>query len=185
MVARRATGLAQAGAQRSGRKNAARTAWVSLPVPSWRVALIGSLAWGLAMSDAAYLALGRITGWLDPHLPTILVIYFLGGLVAFVPSLVAAGALAAGRRAEVRFSAAFVTLAIGTLAATGFVYGIQYMRHDIDWTGFPGPGFPFMDIPKSMIGAQVYYLVLGARLLAPEGLLPLLIASVWLARRLR
>lgn len=155
------------------------------PVGSWRAAFAGSIVWGGATTLAAGAALGRLTGWIDPHLPALLVVYFLGGFAAFVPSMMTAGLVATGARAEARFAAAFVALAAGTVAATGVVYGLQNMRHDIDWTHFPGPAFPFMDIPRSMIGSLAYYLFLGARLLWPEGLVPLVLAGLWIAHRLR
>jgi len=155
------------------------------PVGSWRTALAGSVLWAIAVAGAAGMADRRITGWIDLHLSTILAIYFLGGFAAFVPSIVTAGLVANGRRAGVRLAASAFALVVHTVATTGIVYGFQYMREDIDWTGFPGAAFPFMDIPKSMIGALIYYAVLGVRLLAPEGLFPLLLASFWIARRLR
>ena len=96
-----------------------------------------------------------------------------------------AGLVATGRPAEARFSAAFVTLATGTVLSTGIAYGLQHIRLDVDWRGFPGPPFELLDIPASMMESMVHYLVLGARLFAPEGLVPLLFASLWIARRLR
>ena len=178
---------ARTGARRTDELRQGRLARALRPVRSWRVALAGSLAWAAAMAGAAGMALGRITGWIDPHLKTILAVYFLGGLAAFVPSVdcgrsggngqTRRGALR-GRLRRARRSAPSRPI--------GVVYGFQHMRDDIDWTYFPGPAFPFLDIPKSMIGALV--LLHGPRrppARAGGARCRLLLASLWIARRLR
>lgn len=153
--------------------------------PRWRELVAGSLLWAIAVCLAMLASLWRTTGWIDSHLLALAVVSFCGGLLAYLPARVSAHLVSAGRPAGARFAAAFVGLTFCTVVASSLCYAAQFIQHDVNWTGFGDPSFPYLDLVKSLIGSEMLYAAFGLRLFLPSALPGLVLASLLVMRRLR
>jgi hypothetical protein len=151
-------------------------------IPSWREALIGGPAWGLAMAFSAWCAL-----WLREHdetfhLESILLLYALGGLVAWPLSLFAGRSIAQGRAVETRFAAYLLCLIAGTIGVTALFFALDYRLFYSQWHAAAGSRIWFHQALFTSLSAYYQFLVLGVRLYLPVGAVALLLASLRLAR---
>lgn len=151
-------------------------------MPGCRVALAGGLAWGLVMALCAGLGLAA-RGWADMSAIAFVAAFFLGGgFLAWAPALALAALLPVGRR-EARFAAVFLALACLTIAATAFLFAMQYRLYYAAWHDGPFTIRWIFQFVFTFLAAVYQFLVLGVRLFLPLGLLALAAASVWHARR--
>jgi hypothetical protein len=153
-------------------------------VPDGRTAILGSLSWSLAMAASAALSVAA-SGWLPgPNPVAVILLFFAGGLAAFIPAAFVVRLLA-GQRAEARFAAWFVALALFTIALTGTLYAVHF-RLTIAEAHSPlfSRGW-FFETGFTLAAAFYQFLVLGMPRFYPAGFLMLAAIATWLARRAR
>ncbi|MDL2405720.1 hypothetical protein PY650_08580 [Rhizobium calliandrae] len=154
-------------------------------VPSYRQLLFGSLCWGAAMAGAGLLALYLRNGLLTSHMPALMTVYFLGGMLAFPLMLPLARLLARRRSPEARFAAFFLTLSLGTVAMTAFLFAMDYRWFYARWHAPFGTlvwAFQFVFTGAS---AVYQFAILGLGLFLPFGFIVLVAVSLYLARHMR
>ena len=153
-------------------------------LPGWRLALAGSAAWAAAMAGSAAARL-VYDGWASVDRVVLIVVLFaLGGLLAFAPALWLAR-LVSPARSQGAFAAMFLALATMTIAATAFLFAMQYRLYFAEWHE-PAFTITWMFQFAFTSAAAVYqFLVLGLPLFFPLGLLALLGAALWHARSVR
>lgn len=145
----------------------------------------GALCWGAMMAISALLALYLRNGLHTGSVVPLLMLYFLGGMLAW-PVLLPLARLCAHRRAvETRFAAYFVVLSIGTMAATAFLFALDYRIFYARWHAPFGSIVWMFQFAFTSASAVYQFAVLGSRLFLPLGLLFLVITSIHLARRQR
>lgn len=155
----------------------------ALPAPAGAIG--GTIAWAAAMAASAAIGLllrGRVA---SPQSETIVLIYALGGLLAFPVALYATRLFALGGGAERRFAAALFFLGLGTMLATAFVFSMHYRLYFAQWhSDFPSVAWVFHLL---FTGANAVYQfsVLGTRLFFPFGFVALFVASLLVARQAR
>ena len=139
--------------------------------------------WGVLMSLCALASLfyhGRAgTG----QTAQVLVLYLLGGVLAFPISVFLSRALALGRRAETRFACIFLCLTLLTIAVTAFLFAMQYRLFFARWHAPFATRIWFYQFAFTSAGAVYQFIVMGVRLYMPVGLPALLGMSLWLTRK--
>lgn len=150
--------------------------------PSRRLHFGGSVAWGLLMAACAFLSLAMQGRAETFHLDKILLIFFAGGLLAWIVVLPVARLLTRRRSAETRFAAHFALLSLGTIAATAFLFAMDYRLFYAQWHHPFGTRIWAYQFVFTAAGAVYQFLVMGLRLYLPVGLPILAGASLWLAR---
>ncbi|PYE37065.1 hypothetical protein C8J35_101334 [Rhizobium sp. PP-F2F-G38] len=138
--------------------------------------------WGLLMSLCALASLflhGRAgTG----HTVSVLVLYFVGGMLALPISIFVSRALSLGRRAETRFACMFLCLTLLTIGMTAFLFAMQYRLFFSRWHAPFATRIWFYQFAFTSAGAVYQFIVMGVRLYLPIGLPALLGMSLWLTR---
>ena len=147
--------------------------------------LVQALAWGALMALSAYASLELTIAARTSHLFGLLLIYFAGGVLAFPPAIAMAQWISTGKRAEARFSAAFLCLGGLTLIATAALMALVYRLFLAPWQGETGFGPILLDFVFGTASALYQFAVAGIRKYLPLGLLFLVFASLWLARATR
>jgi hypothetical protein len=148
-------------------------------------AIAGTVTWSAVMALSAAIALmlgGRVA---SSQSQTVIVIYALGGLLAYPVALYATRLFTLGTGAERRFAAALFFLGIATMLATAFVFSMHYRLYYAQWHS----DFPSIDWIFHLLftGANAVYQfsVLGTRLFFPLGIVALFAASLLVARQAR
>ncbi|MGE0501867.1 MAG: hypothetical protein AB7O76_13055 [Rhizobiaceae bacterium] len=159
------------------------TARVAASLPSLRATVFGSVAWAIVNAASAYLGLW-MRDWQAGYFSVVL-IFALGGTLAFAPAYASSHLIAARSPRERRFAAAFVLLAVLTIGLTAALFAVEYRIYYAQWhADFPSMVWGFQLFFTS--AAAVYqFAVLGLRLYFPFGFLALFIAAAWIAGRLR
>lgn len=146
-------------------------------------AVVGAVLWGLAMAASAFLNLYH---WETPgRIRFIVLLYALGGALAFPVGLTLARLASRGRHWETALAAAFICLLGATLAFTGGLFALQYRSYYAEWHA---PAFTLtwaFEFVFTILTALYQFVVLGVRLYFPFGLAALVAASIWFARRRR
>lgn len=151
-------------------------------LPSRPLYFGGSVAWGLLMAACAFVSLAMQGRAQTVHLEKILLIFFAGGLLAWIVVLPMARLLTRRRSAETRFAAHFALLSLGTIAATAFLFAMDYRLFYAQWHQPFGTRIWAYQFVFTSAGAVYQFLVMGLRLYLPVGLPVLAGASLWLAR---
>ena len=155
----------------------------ALPGPA--SALAGAVIWAGVMAASAASALlfsGRV---LSVQSETIVIVFALGGLLAFPAALYATRLAALGAPPERRFAAALLFLGVATVLGTAFVYSMHYRAYFAQWhSDFLTIHWIFQLL---FTGANAVYQfsVLGMRLFFPVGFVALFAASLFVARMAR
>lgn len=153
-------------------------------MPGWRPALLGSLAWGLAMAASAAFCLWSEARAATAVTPTLLIVFATGGFIAWAPAVTLARMIGP-RRPEQRFAALFIALTVATLAVTGMIYALHFRYYFSQWHGaFLTLRWAF-EFGFTVAAALYQFAVLGFRLYFPLGLVALFAAAFWHARRPR
>ncbi|WP_199227119.1 hypothetical protein [Aminobacter sp. AP02] len=154
-------------------------------LPSLRLALAGSVVWGLAMGASALFVL-LLDRWETPVGVRIVVLLFaLGGAAAFPIGWTLARLLSLGRRGETAFAAAFVSFATATIGLTALLYALQYRSYYAEWHEAPFTiTWAFQFVFTGLV-ALYQFAVLGLRLYFPGGFIALFAAALWFASRSR
>lgn len=150
--------------------------------PSARELLFGTPAWGLVMIVSAWTALWLRESGLTFHLVELLVMYGLGGMLAWPLAVFLARFATLGRPAETRFAAYLLCLSLGTIAFTALMFALDYRVFYARWHAHTGTRTWFYQFAFTSLVAFYQFLVLGVRLYLPVGGAALLAASLWLAR---
>ncbi len=149
--------------------------------PSAREILIGSPLWGAAMAASAHVALYLRNGAETSHFYSILLLFLLGGLVAWPFALVLGRFCAQGRACETRFASFFLCLTVCTIAATAFLFALDYRSFYARWHAPVGTLTWFYQFGFTSAGAVYQFVVMGIRLYLPVGFPALAAVSLWLA----
>lgn len=152
-------------------------------LPSAGTAIAGAVLWGAAMGASAFV---NLDDWETPDkVRFIVLLYVLGGVLAFPVGLTLARLVSRGRHWETALAAAFVCLLGATLAFTGALFGLQYRSYYAEWHSpafTPTWAFEFV---FTMLTALYQFVVLGIRLYFPLGFAALVAASISFARQQR
>ena len=154
-------------------------------LPSLSMAVIGGLVWACGMSLSAYVSLWFFIRLETVHLESILILYAAGAFLSFPFSLFFATFLGASRRADTRFAASFLSLSFCTLAMTAFLFSQQFRLFYAQWHSDFGTKLWLNEFVFTSASAVYQFLVSGLRLYLPLGLIELILASLWLAKRMR
>lgn len=150
-------------------------------LPSTTELVVGTPAWGLAMAASAWVALWLREGALTFHLAELLVMYGLGGMLAWPLAVFLARFATLGRPAETRFAAYLLCLSLGTIAVTAILFALDYRVFYARWHADTGTRAWLYQFAFTSLVAFYQFLVLGVRLYLPVGGAALLAVSLWLA----
>ncbi|WEX75896.1 hypothetical protein PYH37_004149 [Sinorhizobium numidicum] len=117
------------------------------------------------------------------HLRSVLLLYALGGVLAWPLSLFAARFAAQDRAVETRFAAFVLCLAAGTIGTTAFLFALDYRVFYSQWHATTGTLTWFFQALFTSLAAIYQFLVLGVRHYLPLGAVAVGIVSLWLAQR--
>ncbi|MCO6185886.1 hypothetical protein [Rhizobium sp. L1K21] len=154
-------------------------------LPSWADVWRGGIVWAIAMFAAAMAGLWFYFRGISGKEYELATIYLLGGLFAWPFALYVTRFMALGCSPPVRFVLALVIIAGCTLAMTAFVFSQQFRLIFAD-THMPiTTRIGLYQFAETSASGVFQFLVAGVRLYFPVGILALVIASLWLARRMR
>ncbi len=158
---------------------------ISQALPPLFPTLAGALLWGLAMGSSA-LATLMLAAWETPYnVRVVIVLFAIGGAVAFPFGLFLARLLSIAERRERAFAAMLLSLAFTTLAVTSGLFALQYRSYYAEWHADAFSRIWFLQFAHTVAAAIDQFAVLGLRLYSPFGFVALLAASAWFARRAR
>lgn len=152
-------------------------------LPSFREVLFGAPVWGVVMALSALVALYLRNGAETSHLYSILVLFFLGGLVSWPFALLLGRFGAIGRGRETRFAAFFLCLTLCTIAITAVLFALDYRIFYARWHAPFGTGLWAYQFAFTSASAIYQFIVMGIRLYLPIGFAALALASLWLTWR--
>ncbi|OCP03942.1 hypothetical protein BC374_26195 [Ensifer sp. LC13] len=150
-------------------------------VPAARELVIGASLWGAAMTLSAWFGLWLRERALTFHLSELLVLFGVGALMAWPPSLFLARFAALERRIETRFAAYLFFLALGTIGMTAMLFALDYRAFYAQWHAPVGTRTWLFQFAFTTAIAFYQFLVMGLRLYLPVGGAILLGVSLWLA----
>ena len=142
----------------------------------------GAILWGILMSAAAFGALYLQNRAETSRLAAVLVLYLCGGVLAWPFALSLARFGAEGRRADARFAAYFFFLTVFTIAATAFLFAMQYRQFYERWHAPFGTRIWIYQFVITGANSVYQFVVMGVRLFVPFGAVVLAATSLWLAR---
>jgi hypothetical protein len=153
--------------------------------PPYPDLIAGAALWGAQMLLSALVALYLRNRMATGHVDDLAILYFAGGLLAW-PFVLPVGRFLAHRRPiETRFAAFFVTLAVGTVLMTAFLFAMDYRLFYARWHAPVGTLTWVFQFLVTSASAVYQFSVLGLRLFLPLGLVCLLTTSFALAKRMR
>ncbi len=150
--------------------------------PDGRELFWGAVLWGLLMSAAAFGALYMQNRAETSRLAAVLILYLCGGVLAWPFALSFARFSAEGRRGDTRFAAYFFCLTVFTIAATAFLFAMQYRQFYERWHAPFGTRIWIYQFLFTGANSVYQFVVMGVRLFLPFGAVVLVGASLWLAR---
>lgn len=154
---------------------------LSQSIPTAAQLVLGTPLWGAAMTLSAWFGLWLRERALTFHLEELLLLFGLGALLAWPPSLFLARFASVGRRPETRFAAYLLFLSLGTIAVTAALFALDYRQFYAQWHAPAGSRVWFYQFTFTSLIAIYQFLVMGIRLYLPFGGLVLLAVSLWLA----
>lgn len=170
----------------AGHELRARTGWrLREALPGWTASVVGAALWALLMAASAFVGLLLEDWQTDEKIRTIALLYALGGAIAFAPGLFAARFVSLGRAAEVRFAAAFLSLALATIGVTALIYAFDYRSYYAEWHAEALSITWAFQLMFTTLGALAQFAVLGLRLYFPLGFVALFLAALWFVRTTR
>ena len=153
-------------------------------LPTLATAVLGSVAWALAMGIAALTKLIYID-WYSPERVMLIAAFFaVGGLVAFLPGIYIGRLLSRGRR-DAGFAATFLALSTATIAVTAFLVALEYRSYYAEWHEAAFTVTWVFQFVFTVASAVYQFLVMGVRIYLPIGLLFIVAASIWNVRGMR
>jgi hypothetical protein len=153
-------------------------------VPDFRTAAVGSVAWALAMGVAALAKLVYMD-WYSPERMALISAFFAaGGLLAFMPGIFVGRLLSRGRR-DAGLAATFLGLSTATVAFTAFLVALEYRSYYAEWHEAAFTVTWVFQFIFTVASAVYQFLVMGARIYFPVGLLFIMAAAIWNVRGMR
>jgi hypothetical protein len=146
---------------------------------------VGAILWGTQMLASAMAALYLRNGMETAHVRDLAMLFFAGGLLAWLFMLPLGRFLAHRRSLKTRFAAFFVALAAGTILMTAFLFAMDYRVFYSAWHASFGSTTWVLQFVFTGASAVYQFAVLGIRLFLPLGLLCLFGTSIALAKRMR
>lgn len=153
-------------------------------LPSLWEILLGAPLWGAMMAISALAALYLRNGAETYHLRSILVLFFCGGVVSWPCALLLGRFCAIGRGRETGFAAFFLCLTVCTIAATAFLFALEYRVFYTRWHAPFGTRIWVYQFSFTSVSAVYQFVVMGIRLYLPLGFAALALASLWLTCRM-
>jgi hypothetical protein len=135
------------------------------------------------MAFSASLAIYLRNGLQTDSALDLVLLYFLGGLLAWPSSVSLARFCGHGAPIETRFAAYVLWLSVGTMAMTAFLFALDYRIFYSRWHAPFGSMIWMFQFAYTGASAVYQFAVLGSRLFLPLGLLFVLATSSYLARR--
>ncbi len=154
-------------------------------LPSISATAVGALVWGAAMGASAFLNLTLDDWETSDRVRLVVLLYALGGALAFPVGLTFAKLVSRGRHWETALAAAFVCLLGATLAFTGGLFALQYRSYYAEWHAPALTRTWAFEFTFTMLTALYQFVVLGIRLYFPLGFAALIAASIWFVRQRR
>jgi hypothetical protein len=154
-------------------------------LPDPLTTLAGTVVWAAASATSAAIWLAISGRFATSHAPAILLVFALGGALAFPVALYLTRLAVPAGHAETRFAAAFVAFGLATILGVAFVFSMDYRQYYAEWHDpFPSVVWAFQFV---FTGATAVYqfAVLGTRMFLPAGLIALFLVSLWHARQAR
>ena len=177
-----ASGHSRTDAQRGLTRKIAQRLLEALP-GLWEV-LLGAPLWGVMMAVSALAALYLRNGAETSHLSSILVLFFLGGLVSWPFALLLGRFGAIGRGRETRFAAFFLCLTLCTITTTAVLFALDYRIFYARWHAPFGTATWAYQFTFTSASAIYQFVVMGIRLYLPLGFAALAVTSLWLTCRM-
>lgn len=151
-------------------------------LPSWPVALGGTLAWAAIMGASAALGLW-LRGWeTQDRIVDVTALFAAGGGLAFAPGLALARLAAGAKPRGTAFAAVFLALSLATIGFTAAVYALVYRSYYAAWHA---DAFTITWVFQQIfttLGALGQFAVLGLRLYFPVGFAALVGAALLFSR---
>jgi hypothetical protein len=135
------------------------------------------------MAASAAVTLRLRTAWHAAELTEVMLLYFVGGALSFLPAVLAARIVAGGRPLGARFAAHFLALSIVTVGLTAFLFALDYRTYYAQWHGHDLSLLWAFQFVFTVLAAVYQFAVVGLGLYLPVGGLALVAASVMLAAR--
>lgn len=143
----------------------------------------GALVWGVVMAASAWLGLWWREWETGDHIFRIVLLFFIGALVAYPLAIAAARWLAADWSSNRRFATAFLALAAATIGVTAGLYALQYRLYYSEWHDDHFSIRWGFELVFTTLAAIYQFAVMGMSLFLPLGFLALIVASYRFARR--
>lgn len=145
------------------------------------VLLAASLIWGALMALSAVAGL-LYREWESTYLiARVAALFFVSGVVAFVPAACIARRLGRNLVTERRFALSFLLLASATIGATALAYAVQYRLYYSEWHDDPFTIRWLFEVGFTTAAALYQFAAMGMSLFLPIGLIALLGASLLFA----
>jgi hypothetical protein len=144
---------------------------------------IGALLWATAMAASASGDLWWRQWETPAKIREIGLLFGFAGLLAFPLALIAARLVSAGRSAEIRFAAAFVSLTVASVGVTAFCYALQYRGYYSEWHAEAFTLRWVFELVFTTLAAGYQFAVMGMPLFFPIGFGVLAVAALWFAHR--
>lgn len=151
-------------------------------LPSWPVALGGTLAWALLMGASAALGLWLRAWETQDRIVDVVTLFAAGAALAFVPGLALARLVAAKKPRGAVFAAVFLALSLATIGFTAAVYAIVYRSYYAAWHADAFTITWMFQQVFTTLGALGQFAVLGLRLYFPLGFAALVAAALLFSR---
>ncbi|MCP4314795.1 MAG: hypothetical protein GY789_01825 [Hyphomicrobiales bacterium] len=141
--------------------------------------------WGALMALSLYVGLQLRVGGLTSHMAALLALHFAGGTLAYPIAVMGLRVVAGNKRAEARFSAAFLCLGGMTIGLTAVLFAIIYRSFYAQWHGEFATWLWVYQLAFTLASALYQFAVIGVRNFLPLGLVFLVAASLWLVKTTR
>ncbi|MDS1134858.1 hypothetical protein [Nitratireductor indicus] len=154
-------------------------------LPSPLAAVAGALLWGLFLGANAWVFL-TFAEWHTPSRMTALVLlFFLGGTIAFPLGHIAYRLTSRRDTVEARFAAAFLSFAVMTIGVTAGLYALQYRLYYAQWHGSFLSVEWVLQFVFTTAGALYQFAVVGLRVYFPWGFAALFLLALHYAAKPR
>nr|WP_267550887.1 hypothetical protein [Rhizobium rhizogenes] len=137
------------------------------------------------MAISALAALYLRNGLLTSHLTALTLVYFFGGALSWLVMVPLTERFTKHRPSSARFAAFFLVLSVGTVAATAFLFAMDYRWFYARWHAPFGSLIWIFQFVFTGASAVYQFAVLGLTLFLPFGLFFLIAAATYLARHRR
>lgn len=137
------------------------------------------------MALSLYVGLQLRIGAQTSHMAVLIGLYFAGGAIAYPLAVMGVGAIARNKRAEARFSAAFLCLGGLTIGFTALLFAIAFRSFYAQWHGDFATGPWAYQLAFTLASALYQFAVIGVLNFLPIGLVFLVAASLRLAKSTR